>query len=200
MTWWPQPLPEDVLATLRMLRRTARAADTAAGRREAWGRFLGYVDALKSAGWRETSLSRPLGVTHEALRQVRLDYSASPADPAWPVPPGPRRPPREPAGPPRKYLSAQQISELNALRRRSSRFRGPVRGTDRENDPDWAAGREFAARVHELVGEGHSVYGIAADLGVANMSVRNRLARHGYREFVPSQAPKFDPPRTRAAS
>lgn len=195
--WYPQPVPEDVSQVLVNLRTVALGAGSPDERGYAWGRFLGYVAALKLAGWRERSLSEHLGLSHETIRQVRLKYQAGPADPAWPVPPGPQRPPPPPKEPRRKYLTAEQIAELNELRERSQ-LRGPVVGTERENDPAWLAGREFAARVAHLLDHGYTTYGIAADLGIRVLAIKNRLARHGYRKFSPSQMPSWA--RTETAS
>jgi hypothetical protein len=184
-----QELPDDVAEALCRLHREALGSVTAAERAAARSRLAGYADRLVGAGWRRSTLARALGVTRQGIAHIAGSAVPACPGPDLPVPAPTSRPPR-PAGPSRRRLSPEQVAVLSGLRDRSSRLYGPVAGTAREQTPAGRASREFAERVDALCREGHTIYGIATDLGMAYGAVHTRLARHGLREFSPSQAPR----------
>lgn len=190
-------LPAAEAGTLLALYDATYDAEHGTPQREAaWRRLSGYLGLLADAGWPARAAADVLGVSRQAIKQIRQNHEPAPAGlPAVPPAP-PRADPKPPPGPsgaqPSPPLGEAMLAKLRQLLAESPGMQGQVRGTAREADPRWQAGRRFAALLHELTDGGggpHSVHGIAGQLGLTYGALRNRLARHGYRPFPPSQAP-----------
>lgn len=194
-----QKLPEETAELLRSLLRDARTAPRGGqgrispARRAAWRRLAGYIGLLIKADWTMQAVAEALGVRRQAVDSTIRTYPAGPEDVEGlpPAPPAPQKPvPVSPWAPP---LPAEVREELTRLRLSSRHISGPVRGTARQDSPEWQASREFAVRVHELVTDGpYTLYSVARDLGVQLNGIRNRLARHGLGRCSPSAVPVRD--------
>ncbi len=202
---FPQTLPAEYLNLLSDLLGATRTEPAGSEARSlAYRKFVGYVTVLEQAGWRKATIGPAVGITRQGLSHLTSRYE--PLLQPWPpVEHAPRPIPRVRVGrlgpPPSPSLPKEIRLRLGVLRRESEGCRGPYRGTAKANRPEWRAGAEFAAIVHALITDGpYTFKGIARDLGLAPLAVHNRLARHGYKPFAPSQTPaKEHDPRARAS-
>ena len=188
-------LTEDMASMLRSLHADILAQPKFSDAQQStYRRYVGYIHMLRLAGWSYQSIAAAAGVSRQAVHQI-IDYYEPTYAGLPPVAPPPSRPVpgRRKPWPYSPPLSDELINRLHDLRIASSGLRGQVRGTAREDSPEWQAGREFAAIVNHLITDGpYTLYGIARDLGVQVLTLDNRLARHGHRGFRPSQAPKSE--------
>jgi hypothetical protein len=191
-------LPPDVVEALRLLHGVARASRSPEERRESWGRLVGYHDLLRGAGWKSAAVARALSVSGQSVDHAVSHYAPLPPGDGCPVPsvPPSNPRPRRPTHRIRRYLPPDVAQVLVELREQASYIKGPIEGTWRERDPRWLASREFAFRVDALSRSGYTLYGIAADIGMSYLALRNRLARHGLREAPPSIRARSASPRS----
>lgn len=178
-----QRLPAEFAASLRAL-----AAEVGHGGRggktDGSVRLDAALMAARLQGWTLQALADAIGVTREAIRQ-RAERGRARADiPTVPMPP--RRPTPMPQPPKKNRLLirpevADRLREMHAIAR-------TVNGGTAEDDPRRAVSVEFTKWLHELVEQGVTIYRIAEELGVTHLAVRARLARHGYRDPLPSMA------------
>lgn len=136
------------------------------------------IAALRLGGWTFKSISVPLGVGRERVRQLYAECgdprraAVDALDDGFVVPTPPSFPARE-----KIYRPQTSEAGLNRLRELHPLVR-QVRANSKNNR---AEAEEFAALLWEEHSKrGVSVYQLAKDLGVTNAAIRSRLIRYGY--------------------
>lgn len=149
-------------------------------------RLDNYIMSLREAGWSLAAIGLPMAMTREGVR-LRSLSATGPSVLQAPLSPqrvaarararaGKRKPGRAPGA----DVPAPIAAELRRLHVEAKKVRGPT--------PLDAPSRVASERLTELIADQHlagiGIHRIALALGVTDLAVRARLARHGYIEPV----------------
>jgi transcriptional regulator of acetoin/glycerol metabolism len=170
-----QTVPDDFARTLREMRDQQSESD----------RLNSLLMLAHANGWTFPALAAALGVSRQAV-SMRASRGELRSDlPSVPLPP--RRAATVHKIPARRLkIKPEVVDRLLEMREVAM----TVRGGTPTNHPSRAVSVEYTALLQSLVDQGVTVYTIAQALDVHHNEIYSRLARHGYRKPVPSQAHK----------
>lgn len=139
-----------------------------------------YLHLLADAGWGYQPAATALGLHRQTVRQRAQQGLVDVAG----LPPVPEVP-QAPTVPQRPALTEQETQRLRALNVLAQQ----LRPEHPENDPRRLASEELSALINTLTQRKITYQQIGEVLGVAKMTVRARLKRHGYRTVNPALRP-----------